>query len=71
MKNLLLLSFALMMSVSLGFAQGIDFPPDPPDDNGPDGIPLDGGASLLLAAGGAYAFKRLKEGKTKKVTLKA
>jgi hypothetical protein len=29
-------------------------------------VPIDGGASLLLAAGGAYALRRLRRGKQAK-----
>lgn len=29
-------------------------------------VPIDGGASLLLAAGGAYGLKRLRERRAKK-----
>ena len=32
----------------------------------PTGVPIDGGASLLLAGGVAYGLKRLRERRTKK-----
>ena len=35
-------------------------PPSPPDVLGPDPIPVDGGASLLLVAGISYGAKRIK-----------
>ena len=36
------------------------FVPSNPDSI-PVGVPVDGGASLLLIAGGSYAFKKLKK----------
>jgi len=72
MKNLFLIIVTLFASVSFVMAQGIDFPSEPPaDTNGPDPIPVDGGAVALLAAGSAYAMKRLKAVKAKKVNLSA
>lgn len=32
----------------------------------PTGVPIDGGVSLLLAAGGAYGLKRLRASRAKK-----
>lgn len=48
---LILSSIALMITLPV-MAQG-----------GPPATPIDGGLSLLLAAGGAYAFKKLKNKK--------
>jgi hypothetical protein len=33
----------------------------PGPGNSPTSVPIDGGASLLLAAGGAYGLKRLRD----------
>ena len=33
----------------------------------PSAVPIDGGASLLLAAGAAYGLKRLRDGRRAKV----
>lgn len=61
-KVLLLLSFITLAGVA--YPQ----PPDPPDEDGPFAIPVDGGASLLAAAGIAYGIKRFRDNKaTKKV----
>lgn len=58
--NLLLFGFLLVVVFStLSFAQGIPGPPGFPDD--PVGAPIDGGLSLLAAAGGAYAIKKLRD----------
>lgn len=37
-------------------------PPNPGDQQGPDPIPVDGGATLLLTAGAFYAYKKMKTG---------
>lgn len=39
--------------------------PAPVPSSGPTEVPLDGGASLLLAGGVAYGLKRLRERRTK------
>ena len=41
---------------------GSDPPPPPPMD---PGVPIDGGVSLLLAAGAAYGVKKYREHKKK------
>lgn len=40
-------------------------PPPPSLPSTPDQAPIDGGLGLLAAAGGAYAWKRLRNNKTK------
>lgn len=55
-KILVFLLFCL--SAGMALAQ----PPFDPNDPGPaHGIPIDGGASALLAGGIGYAIKRLKD----------
>jgi len=72
MKNFFLLLVVLITTTTFAFADGIDFPPSAPGDtNGTDPIPVDGGATALIIAGGAYAMKRLKSAKANKVATKA
>lgn len=62
MKKLLLTSaftFILMLTVSALHAQ------DPTDPGDPD-VPIDGGISLLLAAGAGYGIKKIKDNINKK-----
>lgn len=40
--------------------------PPPIDPNNPDPIPVDGGASLLLAAGAGYGLRKLRARKAAK-----
>jgi hypothetical protein len=61
MKKLLMLS---LLGFGLHFAAHAQTPADGgPAPTGPTPIPLDGGASLLLAAGAAYGLKRLRKNK--------
>ena len=55
MKSSVLL-FLMLCLTSLTFAQNFD-PPLPPDEQ----IPIDGGISLLLAAGAIWGVKKLKD----------
>lgn len=58
MKSLLLTAVLLVSAASLTHAQA---PADGgPAPSGPTETPLDGGASLLLAGGVAYAVRHLK-----------
>ena len=59
MKKLTGLTFALCLLASVG-AWAVD---PPPIDGDPDPIPVDGGATLLLAAGATYAYKMLRKKK--------
>lgn len=54
--------FGLFLSASIATVTMAQPPFDPLDPN-PGGIPVDGGASLLLASGVAFGLKKLKEGK--------
>jgi hypothetical protein len=66
-KCLLVLVLTLGLSTVKVLAQG-----DPPDDGGPTPpnpppaeIPIDGGASLLIAGGVAYGLKKLRDRRKK------
>lgn len=48
----------LILVSSALFAQGVPGPPMFPTS--PDPAPIDGGLGLLAAAGGAYAYKKLR-----------
>ncbi|MET4074076.1 PID-CTERM protein-sorting domain-containing protein [Hymenobacter sp. UYCo722] len=57
------LTLALLLIGGLAFAQA---PADGgPSPTGPTAIPLDGGASLLLAGGVAYGLRRLRQRRQK------
>ncbi|GAB3635107.1 hypothetical protein GCM10027422_06970 [Hymenobacter arcticus] len=60
------LAFAFIFSALLSQAQapgsGTPTPEDPAPD--PTAVPLDGGATLLLASGVAYGLKRLRQRRT-------
>ena len=53
--------FALVMALPV-----LADEPPPFGGGSPDPIPVDGGASYLLAAGGVYAYKKLKARKAAK-----
>lgn len=55
----LLLSALLLGLAPFAFAQPGSTGPTP--QAGPTGVPLDGGASLLLAGGVAYGLRRLRQ----------
>jgi len=57
--RILLLTLVLATSTAV-YAE---LPPEPIDTTGPSSVPVDGGASLLLAAGAFAGFKRLKKSK--------
>jgi hypothetical protein len=54
-------ALAFVAIASVASAQGL--PPEPVDLDGPVPVPVDGGASLLLAGGAIAAIKRLKSTK--------
>jgi hypothetical protein len=56
----LILAFSLVAISSVVYAQ---LPPEPEDQNGPSPVPVDGGASLLLAGGAIAGFKKLRSSK--------
>ncbi|MBO6534890.1 MAG: hypothetical protein JJ966_01625 [Balneolaceae bacterium] len=53
-----IIMFSLTVSIAVN-AQGIPGPPGFPTT--PTDAPIDGGLSLLAAAGGAYAIKKLRD----------
>jgi len=64
MKKLLLFMWFLLLWAGTTMAGPPVFVPSDPDAD-PVGVPVDGGASLLLLAGGSYAVKKLKQRKQK------
>ena len=52
------------MALSVSASYAVD--PPPVDPANPDPIPVDGGASLLLAAGVGYGVKKMKARKAAK-----
>ena len=61
MKHLLILAL-LLGGAATAQAQGPGSTgPAPTSPAGPTGVPLDGGASLLLAGGVAYGLRRLRQ----------
>ena len=64
MKSGILTTVLLLSVCSLALAQA---PADGgPTPTGPTAIPLDGGASLLLAGGIGYAVRRLRQRRARK-----
>ena len=57
-KILFVLGILIIITSPLLYAQGIPGLPGFPDS--PDPAPIDGGLGLLAAAGGAYAYKKLR-----------
>ena len=55
--GILLVGFRMLLSLSV-FAQPVD-PPDPD-------VPIDGGISLLIAAGALYGSKKIYDARRKK-----
>ena len=58
-------AFCVLMPAAVALAQPGSGGPDPGADPPATGVPLDGGVSLLLAAGGAYVLKRLRARRAK------
>ncbi len=56
-----ILAFAFIFSALLSQAQAPGSGTPVPQDPAPTAVPLDGGASLLLASGVAYGLKRLRQ----------
>jgi len=63
MKSLLLTAALLVAACSLALAQPGSGGPLP--GQSPTAVPLDGGASLLLAGGVAYGLRRLRAARRK------
>lgn len=55
---LIIMSFSIVVSAQ-------DGPEDPNDPNQVPDIPLDGGVSLLVAAGVAYGIKKVRDSRKK------
>lgn len=55
LKRIIPVVILLVLSVAAAFAQA------PPPSSNPPGAPLDGLALALLAAGGGYAYSKLKK----------
>lgn len=53
----------LLVFIAIGAPDLIATPPPPALPGIPDQAPIDGGLGLLAAAGGAYAWKKLRSGK--------
>ena len=58
-KIIFVLGTLFIITVPMLYAQGTPGPPIFPDS--PDPAPIDGGLGLLAAAGGVYAWKKLKD----------
>jgi hypothetical protein len=59
-----ILQITLSTVVLLAIAAVVKAQPGAPDD--PDALPIDGGLSLLVAAGVGYGAKKVKENRKKK-----
>ena len=60
MKNVLMLTLLLGLAAGAQ-AQPSTTGPAPTSSADPTGVPIDGGASLLLAGGVAYGLKQLRQ----------
>jgi len=58
-------AFCLLFTVASAVAQPGGGGPMPGNPNNPTPVPIDGGASLLVAAGAAYGLKRLRNRRAK------
>ncbi len=61
MKTRILFTLTAILLFATEFAMAQPMLPDAPDQ-----APIDGGLSLLAAAGGAYAIKKLRDNKLSK-----
>jgi len=61
MKRFALFSFLLLAGAGVQHVAAQPNSGGPQPGAGPTGVPLDGGASLLLAGGVAYGLKRLRQ----------
>jgi len=57
------LSFFFILGMA---AVGVCSDPPPFNDGDPTAVPIDGGVSLLLAAGAAYGIKKVRDNKKSK-----
>jgi len=60
LKTLLALTFIMIILIAPALAQGDGF-----DDPAPGDVPIDGGLSLLVAAGVGYGMKKVKQKRKK------
>jgi hypothetical protein len=60
MKKILIVMGLMALASGALYAGPPTFTPSDPDGT-PVGVPVDGGASILLAAGASYGMKKLKE----------
>jgi len=58
--------FSLFFVVGLAIVGMSDNPPPPFNPGDPSPIPVDGGISLLLAAGAAYGVKKVRDSRKAK-----
>lgn len=58
-KLMFVLLSVLMLGIGSAFAQVSGDPPPPPPDD--PGTPIDGGLSILVAAGAAYGIKKYRD----------
>lgn len=58
--------FTCFFVLGLAWAGFSDNPPPPFNPGDPSPIPVDGGVSLLLAAGAAYGIKKVRDKKKSK-----
>jgi hypothetical protein len=61
MKNWIIFSLIVLVLIAVGSADLMAQPPGMP--SAPDQAPIDGGLSLLVLGGGAYALKKLRNKK--------
>jgi hypothetical protein len=62
----LIFALAIVVAASVANAQPVNLGPQPSPENNPNNaVPIDGGASLLIAAGAAFGYRRLKGNKAK------
>lgn len=66
-KRVLNIFTVIAFFTTITFAQGL--PGLPPFPNSPSEAPIDGGLGLLAAAGGAYAWKKLRSRKDKETDI--
>lgn len=60
MNRFAVLSTVVLVALLFGVPDLLATPPPPTLPGMPDQAPIDGGLGLLAAAGGAYAWKRLR-----------
>ena len=61
----IIFALAIVIAASVANAQPVNLGPQPNPNNTNTAVPIDGGASLLIAAGAAFGYRRLKGNKVK------